>query len=312
MVEKATLQSESEHPLMRGTSALILGAVLFGVMAVLAKAATVRLPGLQVAFVRFVVGIAFCSVAATRIRLRARNWLGLALRGLFGGAAVFFYFLTIQHLPVGLATLLNYTAPVFTAVWATFFLHEPIGRQALSALVVTSVGVFLVVKGNAGQVGLSWGSWQAIGILSAALSGAAVATIREVRKTDGAWEIFAAFCAGGALMTVVPCLNQWVSPTGAEWLILVAMGTVSMMAQMLMTYALRYLRAALAGVIMQLTPVTALLLGFWLYRETIEGLALLGAAVTLAGVSWGAWIAANPPVTSQIKRAVANRPPHSD
>ena len=43
--------------------------------------------------------------------MRANNKLGLLLRGAYGGAAVLFYFLGIAHLPVGIATLLNYTAP---------------------------------------------------------------------------------------------------------------------------------------------------------------------------------------------------------
>ena len=48
-----------------------------------------------------------CALAATQFRLRARNKLGLFMRGAYGGAAVLFYFIGIAHLPVGIATLLN-------------------------------------------------------------------------------------------------------------------------------------------------------------------------------------------------------------
>ena len=41
--------------------------------------------------------------------MRATNKVGLLMRGAYGGAAVLFYFLGIAHLPVGIATLLNYT-----------------------------------------------------------------------------------------------------------------------------------------------------------------------------------------------------------
>src|SRR5437763_2106830 len=103
-------------------------------MALATKFAAARLPGPQIAFVRFMIGLAACALAATRVRMRASNKVGLFLRGAYGGAAVFFYFLGIEHLPVGIATLLNYSAPVFTAMYATAFLGEGITRTTLGAL----------------------------------------------------------------------------------------------------------------------------------------------------------------------------------
>lgn len=271
-----------------------LSAVLFAVMAAVAKRAAVRLPGPEIAFIRFSIGILAVALAATRVRLRARNWRGLFWRGAFGGAAVLFYFLAIEHLPVGMATLLNYTAPVFTAIWAALFLAEPLGLAAVGALALTTTGVALVITGSAPPGSLGFGAWQLVGLLSAGLSGAAVATIREVRKTDGSWEIFAAFCVVGALVTGIPAVPRWVAPTPAEWGYLVAVGLISVVAQIMMTWALRWLRAAVGGILLQITPVTTLALGFALYDERPATLALGGAAVTLLGVSLGAWIAAVP------------------
>ena len=51
---------------------------------------------------------------------------------------------------------------------------------------------------------------------------------------------------------------------------------------------------ALGGVIMQLTPITSIFLGALLFGERSHGLAVVGAVVTLVGVSWGAWEAASP------------------
>lgn len=269
-------------------------ALLFAVMATLAKGAAAHLPGTEVAFIRFAVGLLACVAAATRVRLRARNWRGLFWRGAFGGAAVFCFFLAIEHLAVGMATLLNYTAPVFTALWAWLFLGERIGVGTLGALAMTTGGVALVIVANAPPGGVALGTWQLVGILSAVLSGAAVATIREVRKTDGSWEIFAAFCVAGALFTGVPTARQWVAPTSVEWLMLLGVGATSVVAQLAMTYALRDLPAAAAGVLFQLTPVATLVLGRLLYGESPPGLAIAGASVTLVGVSWGAWLAAAP------------------
>jgi drug/metabolite transporter (DMT)-like permease len=272
---------------------LFAAAALFAVMAVLARMAAAVLPGPEVAFVRFCIGLVACAIAATRVRLRTNNRVGLLMRGGFGGGAVLLYFLAIEHLPVGVATLLNYTAPVFTAIYAAIFLGEAVRPGTIGALVLTTVGVSLVITGIAPDGSLGFGIWQLVGVGSALLSGAAVATIREVRKTDGSWEIFAAFCMGGALVTAVPTITGWVTPRAAHWPLLVLVGSISVAAQLLMTYALRFVRAAVAGVIAQFTPVAALAMGWIFLGETIAGRALAGAALTLLGVSWGAFLASN-------------------
>jgi drug/metabolite transporter (DMT)-like permease len=282
------------RPFAPASALLVLASLLFAVMAVLTKKVASRLPGPEVAFVRFCVGLLAVGVASTRIELRARNKLGLLMRGGFGGGAVLLYFLAIEHLQVGVATLLNYTAPVFAAVYAVAFLGELVTPATFGALGVTTLGVGLVLTGTAPPGSIGLGFWQCVGIGSALLSGAAVATIREVRKTDGSWEVFAAFCVGGGVMTALPTAARWVSPSSLEWGELLVIGLISVVAQLLLTYALRFVSAAGTGIIIQLTPVAALALGWLLFDEKMAGVAILGAAVTLAGVSWGAYLAATP------------------
>jgi drug/metabolite transporter (DMT)-like permease len=293
--QKAVLTDDGPAvPFAPASALLVLASLLFAVMAVLTKKVANHLPGPEVAFIRFCVGLVACAIAATRIRLRAKNKIGLLLRGGFGGAAVLLYFLAIEHLQVGVATLLNYTAPVFAAVYAVAFLGELVTPATFGALGLTTIGVGLVLKGTAPPGSLGLGVWQWVGIGSALLSGAAVATIREVRKTDGSWEVFAAFCVGGGLMTALPTATSWVTPNTLEWGALLAIGLLSVVAQLLLTYALRFVSAAGAGIIIQLTPVAALGLGWVLFEEKMAGVAIVGAAVTLAGVSWGAYLASTP------------------
>jgi len=192
------------------------------------------------------------------------------------------------------ATLLNYTAPVFTALWAWLFLGERIALGTVGALAMTTAGVGVVIYANAPPGGVALGPWQIVGILSSVLSGAAVATIREVRKTDGAWEIFAAFCVAGAMFTGVPAARHWMTPTTTEWAMMVGVGVTSVVAQLMMTHALRYLPAAAAGVLFQLTPVSTIVLGRVVYGERPVPLAIAGSVVTLVGVAIGAYVSAAP------------------
>ncbi|HKQ71850.1 MAG TPA: EamA family transporter, partial [Polyangiaceae bacterium] len=143
-----------------------------------------------------------------------------------------------------------------------------------------------------GTLVIGW--WQIVALASAVLSGAAVATIREVRRTDGSWEIFLAFCVGGAAMTLVPTIAAWRTPTALEWVELVVVGLLSLAAQLMMTYSLRFVRAAASGVIIQLTPVAAMAIGWLFLGETMAGWAIVGALLTLSGVTWGILFAGAP------------------
>jgi drug/metabolite transporter (DMT)-like permease len=263
---------------------LALSSLLFGTMALIAKKAS--LPGAQIAFVRFLVGIAGVGVAALRVRMRVNNWRGLFLRGIFGGGAVLCFFTSIEHLPVGLATLIQYTSPVFTVLWAAIFLGERIGALAICALAVTTFGVSLVVRGDLAALAL--GPWVLIAALGSVLSGAAVATIREVRRSDGSWEIFGAFCIVGAAVTAPFAGHRWVRGGARDWALMLAVGVFALGGQILMTWSLRYLKAGIAGILMQLTPVCALVLGWIVLDEHMRGVALAGAGLTVAGVIWGA------------------------
>lgn len=275
----------------RGLLLLVVSAILFGVMALLAKAASVRgVPGPEVAMVRFAVTIVAVGgyFVARRRAPVVHNAPALLLRGVFGGTAVLGFFLAIAKLPVGVATLLNYTQPIPIAIFAALFLGERLRRATIAALALTMAGVLLIVHARAplGQLGL--GPWELVGVLSSLLSGAAVTAIRWGRRTDGAWEVLASFGVIGFLVCLPPSLAAWVRPDGATLALMLATGLVSVAAQLLYTHALRDVPAATSGIVSQLTPLSALVLGVLLLDDRLTWGAAIGALVTVAGVALGA------------------------
>ena len=267
----------------RGLTELVLAAIFFGLMAFAAKHATADLDGAETAFIRFAIGLVII-LAITRGRIQVVRPFILFLRGLFGGIAVLGYFLAIAHLPVGTATLYNYTAPVFTTTFAAIFLHEALPAAEALAMLLTGGGVALVVYGQGRAIGGAYG-WQAIGLLSAVASGAAVTAIRAARRTDTAWAVFTAFCVLGMVTTAPNALHAWKAPTQSQWLLLGTVGVLAACGQLLMTHALAVVDAATAGIISQLTVVIALLLGSLVDSEPFTAVSAVGAGLTLVGVS---------------------------
>lgn len=266
---------------------LLLSAVLFGTMAFLAKIASRTLPGSQVAMLRFVLGLApvVFIPSIRRAALRYERADLLFYRGFFGGVAVLLYFMAIERIPVGVATLLNYTAPVFSGIFAAVFIGEPIRRTVLLPLLVAFAGVVCVVKAHAGPGEIvGFGIWEMFGLLSAVLSGAAVTAIRVARRSESSWAIYGSFSLFGALATAPVALWEWRTPTLGEWQWLAAVALVSLAAQLAMTHALKWVDTVTSGVIHQFAIVVATAYGALFLGEKLTSLSILGSTITVVGV----------------------------
>ncbi|HEX8410729.1 MAG TPA: EamA family transporter [Thermoanaerobaculia bacterium] len=296
--------SKARQPLAPHHRALLLmvgSALLFGAMAFAAKLASSRLSGSQVALIRFATGLA-PALLIPRYRRSAftfTRWDLLLYRGIFGGLAVLCYFIAIEHINVGVATLLNYTAPLFSGIFSIFFLHERISPKVLLPMPFALAGVFLVVHANArpGDI-LGFGVWELVGALSAIFSGAAVTAMRAARQGENSWAVYTSFCLFGTLICSPLAIATWKNPNGDEWLSLAATSVFAIGAQLLLTFSLRWVDAMTVGVISQLAVVVAMLLGVTLLHERLSMMAISGAALTIGGVVGVVY------VTSWAKRTV--------
>lgn len=276
-------------------------AVLFGAMAFAAKLASARLSGSQVALIRFATGL-LPALLIPRFRASAFTFKRLDLlfyRGFFGGSAVLCYFIAIEKISAGVATLLNYTSPLFSGVLSVLFLRERISAKVLIPMPVALAGVYLVIRANArpGDV-LGFGKWELVGLCSGILSGAAVTAMRAARKGENSWAVYTSFGLFGTLLTAPLAVITWKNPTAAEWFYLAATSLFAIGAQLLLTFSLRWVDAMTVGVISQLAVLVSMALGATFIGETISGTAALGVVLTLGGVVGVVY------VTSLAKRTV--------
>lgn len=127
---------------------MALSSVFFAVMAFAAKLAARRLSGGEVAFFRFAfmtLPVLVPSVARKTVTFQRLDLL--FYRGVFGGTAVLLYFLAIAHVPVGIATLLNYSSPVFSVAFAAAFLGERVHPRLLLPAGAALAGLVLSAGG---------------------------------------------------------------------------------------------------------------------------------------------------------------------
>ena len=237
--------------------------------------------------VRFGVGLLpVLLVPAYRRKAVKFQRLDLLLyRGFFGGLAVLLYFIAIEHTSVGLATLLNYTAPVWSGIFSMLFINERVSPRVLLALPVAFTGVFLVVHANArpGDV-FGFGPWELAGALSAVASGAAVTAMRAARRGENSWAIYGSFCLLGLITTMPLGVATWRTPSGLEWFHLASTSLLAIGAQLLLTFSLRWVDAMTVGVISQLAVLVSMALGALVLGEVITAMEAVGSVLTIGGV----------------------------
>ncbi len=267
--------------------------VLFGLSAVLARLASLGgMNGGQATLARFTVGIA-AVVGIFVVRpgtfRPVRKWL-LVSRGVFGGFAALLYFLAIERIPAGEATLLNNTFPIWAVILSFFVLGERPTVHLAVALAVASAGVFLVLGGGAVRIRLGGG--EVLAIVSAIAGGAAVTSIRALRSTDNAPTIFFAFALGGLLVSIPFGFAPWPS-SPAPYVATLALGVVAFLAQIFMTEAYGTLSVPEAALWQQLTPMASYLWALTL-GERIGWVTAAGVLLGAAGIVYGGLLGHRP------------------
>jgi drug/metabolite transporter (DMT)-like permease len=275
----------------RGTWLIIVSSVFFSLMAVLARHLSATVPAPQLSFVRFTVGATLMAgYFVVRRRLPDVRRAGLLLlRGLFGTGAVLTYFVAIERLGSGPATVLNYCSPIWAAVFAGVLLHERPSGLARIGLGLATIGAVLVsVATGEFKEPLSPGLGGLAGLASGLFGGAAITVIRSLRQDTNAPTVFFAFSVVGGLISGPLAAPGWVPLEGTLLVLCLVMGLLSVGGQLLFTFGMGFTSASAGSAITQLVPVLAWVLGVTFLTEAVVPLSAAGASLCVTGVLIGA------------------------
>ncbi len=270
---------------------MAIGAFWFSVMGLLVKLAGRRLPSMEVVLFRVVITLVLSWITLKQLRITPMlgfNRRLLLLRGLLGSMGLMCYYYSLVHLPLGEATLLQHTNPIFATLIAAWFVDERAGRREVRFLATAMLGVILITRpvalfgGGAAPIApLS----VLIGLMGAFFSGSAYATIRYLSRSEHA-AVMVLYLPLVALPITVPLtVTQWVMPSGWEWLILLGVGVATQLAQVFLTRGLAAETAARATTTGYLQLVFAGIWGALVFGEHPSGWTLAGAGL----IVWSAW-----------------------
>ena len=289
-----------------GYSMVIAAAILFAVNATVSKVIlSSGFDSLRLAEVRSsgaALGLLLLGalLARSSLRLRRSEIPFFLAFGVLGVTFVqLFYFLAIHRLPVGIALLLEYLAPLLLALWARFVLQEEVRPRIWAAIA-------LAVAGLAGVVQV-WKGLALDGLGVAFGLGAAVAYCvyillaeRGVRTRDSVsvsaygflfsalfwavvqpWWSFPAHVASSDV-SLLGRLADWHLPLWSLTVWVILAGTIAPFG--LAVAALRHLPATRVAIVAMIEPVVAAIVAWAWLGESLGAAQLAGGAVVLAGI----------------------------
>ncbi len=287
--------SSTFDPKTHGPFQMLVANLFFGMVPIGVRWASLNgIPSDETTTIRFVIAcLAVAGIVALGWgKLSTGNARALAWRGVFGGFAVLFYFYAISASSAGKGTLLNYTHSLWANLALVIFFGQKPPRGFWLLMATAFVGLWLVLSPDFSSV--NWGD--ALGLISGWCGAGAIITVKELRKTDNALTIFAAFSLVGLAFALFPGLlplamghppfGAWVFPGAMAWLILLFTGLAAMAGQIIFTHAYAYTSIPLGTILSLSVPVMATLGGWALLHEPLTPHFLLGGLLVLIPCGW--------------------------
>lgn len=297
MAAEAPIPSHAEDPplpaprygvkdqLLKGGLLMVGAMVVLPVMDGFAKSLSADYPVLQVVWARYLFHL-LAMLPLLLIRYRPAQLLpkraGLQLvRGTLLLTATALFFAALAQMPQATVLALFFISPLVITLLAPPLLGERVGVLAVVAVVVGFVGVLLILRPGSGTVG--WGALLALGagvvhalymIFTRRLAGSAPPLV-----TLGYTAV-----VGAVVMTVV-VLFVWVTPTLADFGVMVLLGVLAAAGHFLLIKAFDYAPATFLAPLGYAEMVTAVLVGYIAYRDLPDALSWFGIGIIVgAGI----------------------------
>lgn len=272
----------SENKLFsEGVRSMFFSTLAFALANVFVKQVA-HLPTMEIVFFRCSIGVVFCYIG---LRNANADWKGsnrklLLLRGLFGTTALYFFFLTVQNIPLASAMTIQYLSPIFTTIIAIFLLKESVKIFQWFCYALAFIGVLFIEQFDA-RISIFF---LVLGVTSAFCSGVAYNLVRTLRQREHPLTVVFHFQIVGLIVGLLFTIFNWQTPVGWDWFYLFLVGAFSQLGQIFLTNALQKERAASVAIVNYTGLTYGLLIGWFVFGEAQTAASLTGMLLVVVGV----------------------------
>ncbi|MGI4765139.1 MAG: DMT family transporter [Janthinobacterium lividum] len=269
-----------------GILALLASTALFPVSDTASKMLTATLPGIEVAWMRYLVFV----VMTVPLLLRDRSLLRTARPGMLAGRAVAsalstaLFIVAFGMMPVADATAIGFLAPVVVTAMAALFLRETVDLRRWVAALVGFAGVMVIVQPG----GSSFTVASLVPLCGSIASALAVIGTRLAKDERPETTMLFQAVVGFAVVTVLTAFDFHI-PTWNEVAIGCISGFFATLASLMQVFAYRHAPASLLSPFTYTQLMWAAGLGFVAFGTAPGPSMLCGAAIIAASGIYTAW-----------------------
>ncbi len=265
----------------RGILWMALAAACFAITFGFIRALSETLHTFEIVLLRNLLGMLFllpwlfrAGIAA----LRTSRWKGYTLRAVTGYAAMACWFYALSAMPLGEASALQFTMPLWAILLAVLFLREKVNADRWIATIAGFAGALVVIR-----PGLIETSLAALAALAAAAlySGNNIITKTLTRSDDPVAVTFHSFLFS-LPFALPPAMMVWNGPGWAEAPLIAGFGLATIGAHISLTRALSLADASVVGPVDYLRLPVVVAIGFLFFGEFPDVWTWVGAAIIVA------------------------------
>ena len=231
-------------------------------------------------FYRFLFSLPLLFLAAFIAKGRAFYQINakktLIVRCVLGLSGICFWFLSVRHLPLGLATSVMHSSVIYVAMLSPLVLGERVGIYRWSAVVVGLIGVCVI----SGALNAQFDVAILLAVAASVSGGGLQLALRRLGKSDApavvaSWYNFVGTVVMAAVLVFLPHL--WQMPEAHIWPYLILLGVFGSGLQICFTASYQYIDAVVIATIRYLQVPMAGILGYFAFQEVPTITHYLGA-----------------------------------
>lgn len=247
-----------------------------------------HIPAIEIILFRSIISlvISVYFLRQQRVSIWGKNKPVLVMRGIAGALSLITYFHLLQQIPLATAATLQYLAPIFTAIIGIFLVGEQVRNWQWLFFMLSFAGVVMI---QGFDTRISW-IHLLMGIAASLFSGFAYNFIRLLKTSEHPLVIIFYFPLVVLPVTAVWSAFIWVQPVGWDWLILIAVGVFTQIAQFFMTKSYQQEELSKVSILSYVGILYALFFGWLIFDETFNWLTYLGMGLVISGVVANVWM----------------------
>lgn len=248
------------------------------------KALSDELPLFQAIFLRgaitsiLMIGLAM-MMGGLNLSLKMQDWLLVIVRTVAEAAAAFLFISAIFNMPIGNATAILQALPLVVTLAGMIFLGEAVGWRRMAAILIGFCGILLIVQPGAAGFN-SYSIYAVLAVIAVTIRDLAS---RRLSTEVPSMTVAVVAAVGVAILAGLASLGEtWVQPGPVEMMQLAGASVFIIGGYLFSVMTMRIGDISFVAPLRYTGLLWALLLGFLIFGEWPNGLALIGICIVVA------------------------------